>query len=224
MVLQLIPFLLSVGLYALSDVVPIFPPTKLMHVVLKCMPVTCLIIMLLLHKTRSTGYSLLLQLGLVLSAVGDGCLVYKEYFLPGVGAFGLAHLVYVFAFGFSPPAWRLAGLTSVVAMACFHFIALPIAEGPFVIVFLLYTIVIGSMFWRAAALCTLPKAHWSNWTAAIGAALFICSDDLLLVNKFHFPLPAAQVIILGLYWTAQAGIAVSILSIGKRERDSRKTV
>ncbi|XP_065185094.1 lysoplasmalogenase TMEM86A-like [Sycon ciliatum] len=221
---KLLPFMASVGLYGFSDLpLEIFPETKLAHLVLKCIPVLCLLVMLLLHPTRTSSYSLLLQAGLLSSVVGDACLVYEHLFFPGVGAFGLAHILYVVAFGMSPPAWPIGGVTSVFALSVFYTVALPIAKGPFVIVFLLYTIVIGMMFWRAAALCTAEQPHWTNWTAAAGAAAFIFSDVLLLVNKFHFTLPAAQLIILGLYWAAQAGIAISVFSLPSSQEVSRKT-
>ena len=46
--------------------------------------------------------------------------------------------------------------------------------------------------------------------AAIGGALFVCSDALLAINKFMLPLPASGLWILATYWAAQWCIASSL--------------
>ena len=40
--------------------------------------------------------------------------------------------------------------------------------------------------------------------------LFLCSDALLAFNRFHSPLPAAGLLVLGTYWAAQWLIASAL--------------
>ena len=47
----------------------------------------------------------------------------------------------------------------------------------------------------------------AGWFCIAGAALFLCSDSLLALNKFYRPLAAANLLIMLTYGLAQFGIA-----------------
>ena len=53
---------------------------------------------------------------------------------------------------------------------------------------------------------------WRKIYAAIGATLFIFSDYVLAVNKFCFPVPAEQHVIMVSYYAAQFFIALSVVN------------
>lgn len=68
-----------------------------------------------------------------------------------------------------------------------------------------YALVLASMAAVASGL--------NRW-AALGGALFVCSDLWLAINRFHTPLPASALWVLPAYWAAQALIARSLPSNG----------
>lgn len=47
--------------------------------------------------------------------------------------------------------------------------------------------------------------------AAGGAALFVVSDSVLAIQRFGHPLEWGRVIVLGTYFAAQGGIALSVV-------------
>jgi uncharacterized membrane protein YhhN len=76
---------------------------------------------------------------------------------------------------------------------------------------LIYAAVIFVMIWRAAAAVSTMSIRDPGVIGLIGAILFGVSDTLLGVNRFVTPIPAADVIVVGSYWLAQALIAASFM-------------
>nr|KAF6269584.1 transmembrane protein 86B [Myotis myotis] len=105
---SLSPFLLTCTAYFFLWI-PEDPPSRVGALV-KCLPVLCLVGLLRANPGSSSGsgsgssggYSLRLQVALLFSALGDVFLIWPENFLYGVLAFGMAQLLYSWAFGFSP--------------------------------------------------------------------------------------------------------------------------
>jgi uncharacterized membrane protein YhhN len=147
-----------------------------------------------------------LAAAMAVDAVADA--VIEVAFLGGLGLFLVGHLLRIAAFTLDRPVlapWRAApfaavvvGVGSVVA-ANAGALAVPIAA---------YALAIGAMGWRAAARADRGSLRWLGLA---GAVIYTVSDTLLATNKFFVPLPAADVLILGTYWTAQALIAASAL-------------
>jgi uncharacterized membrane protein YhhN len=154
--------------------------------------------------------------GLALSLIGDVALMWpKQGFLPGLVAFLLAHLAYVVAFtrdtrlAAAPAAFGLYALVAGGILASL-WPGLPDAlKGPVVA----YVACLASMAAQAASRWWVHRgeagARWCR-RAAAGGALFVCSDALLAIDRFHAPLPAAALWILGSYWLAQWCIASSL--------------
>jgi len=170
-----------------------------------------------------------LLLGLVLSLVGDVALLWpKQGFLPGLVAFLLAHLAYLFAFtrGVRLGAWPVAFVAYAVLAAVMLAVLWPGVPGPLRAPVVAYVVCLAAMaaqtacVWRVAgdragdpaggrglgAGLPLPLAR----SAALGGLLFLCSDALLAFNRFHSPLPAATLWILASYWAAQWLIASAL--------------
>lgn len=159
-------------------------------------------------------YRGLVVLALAASLAGDVLLVLPgDRFAAGLGAFLLAHVVYIAAFTlgvpFAPPqlvalvpwilvcggatafAWRGLGRHRA-AVAC-------------------YTAVIAAMGWRAAMRgqsLAVPRA--SFLLALAGASLFVVSDVVLAIRRFRFAFRGAHELELAAYWAAQLLIALSI--------------
>jgi len=156
------------------------------------------------------------RIGLVLSLVGDVCLLWpKEGFLPGLVSFLLAHLAYIAAF--CVPL-RLAARPLVfvgygVVAALILSLLWPGVPGALRVPVLGYVVCLATMaaqaavWWRSAAGSAEERLARA---AAIGGLLFMASDSLLAINRFALPLPFAPLWILATYWAAQWAIASSL--------------
>ncbi len=195
--------LLGGGLYLLGIALANAP----LRLGVKGLPIVCLMLWL---GPASTRYARRVLGGLVLSLAGDLLLEFPSLFLPGLGAFLLAHVSYVAAFLSVTRTPALArGLPfALFAMGATAFLwprlgdlAPPVAA---------YVVVICTMMWRAAALWggagLTPRAQ--GWALA-GALAFATSDALLAVQLFVHPTAWAGYPIMLLYWAGQLGIALS---------------
>jgi uncharacterized membrane protein YhhN len=70
-------------------------------------------------------------------------------------------------------------------------------------------LVIAVMAWQAVARW-MDVGQLGALLACIGAVLFVISDALLALNRFHRRLPAAPALKLGTYFSGQWLIALSI--------------
>ena len=153
-----------------------------------------------------------LLLGLVLSLVGDVALLWpRQGFLPGLVAFLLAHLAYLFAFtrGVRLGAWPAAFVAYAVLAAAMLAILWPGVPGPLRVPVVAYVLCLAAMAAQTACVWRVSGGALAR-CAALGGLLFLCSDALLAFNRFHTPLPAATLLILGTYWAAQWLIASAL--------------
>lgn len=176
---------------------------------LKPATLICFILLALLPGPADPAFRHAIVAGLILSMVGDICLMLRPArFLMGLVAFLLAHLVYIAAFS------RMAG--------GLWWPALMVAMVP--------GLSMGRVLWSAAGRLRLPvlayisaitfmlAAAISAWHASpdggtlallAGAVLFLISDAVLGYARFRRRFAGAQVIILGTYYPAQWLIAAS---------------
>lgn len=166
--------------------------------------------------SMAMGGPWLLTVPLLLSAAGDAFLAAdQERFLPfGLGAFLLAHLLYIALFAHSGlglgvlaefPRWAMA-LAAVVATAAILRILWPSLSRMREAV-VIYVLVITTMVVIAF---TLP---WTRSSAMIGAVLFMASDAILAFRLFRAGGPniTADLAVWWFYWAAQALIARAFL-------------
>ena len=156
-------------------------------------------------------YRDLIVAALVLSTLGDVCLMFKgnAWFGAGLGSFLLAHLAFVGAFvrGISVaiPAWAWL----VVPYGAVLLVVLLPRAGPLKIPVVVYCSVIGAMVLTAAARhAALPSPPTER--AMAGALLFLASDSLLAFRQFRGSYRGAQALILSTYWSAIGLIATSV--------------
>ncbi len=152
--------------------------------------------------------------GLALSWVGDVALLWpREGFLPGLVAFLLAHLAYLWAFtrGVRLAAWPVAYAGYALLAGAVLALLWPGVPAGLRAPVAAYVLCLAAMaaqtacWWRAA-----PPGDTLARGAALGGLLFLTSDALLAINKFHSPLPASGLWILATYWAAQGLIAHSL--------------
>lgn len=157
--------------------------------------------------------------GLACSLAGDVALLWPQRgFVPGLVAFLVAHLCYLVAFTRDARFVRAAPLAfAAYALVAGGLLARlwpdvpPALRAPV----LAYVACLAAMAAQAAARAWALRAVDAEAAglarrAALGGALFVCSDALLAFNRFSVPLPAASLWILATYWAAQWCIAASL--------------
>lgn len=187
--------------------------------IIKCLPIVSLILFVLLNGMNITEYyrySRRVLIGLILSCLGDACLVWKQkYFELGIGCFAIAQVCYSRAFGWKPLNLYAGGVFAALGSLVYYFLSAGL-KGIMVYLVAAYIGVICTMAWRATA--RIPtfnffddRVTWTQMSGCFGAIAFVISDLTLAVDKFLFSLPYAHPIIMVTYYAAQFGIALSVV-------------
>ncbi|XP_028267691.1 lysoplasmalogenase [Parambassis ranga] len=154
--------------------------------------------------------------GLVFSAVGDWCLIWPEHFLPGMGVFAVAHLLYSVSFlssryathSSSSSSWiRLLYLILVVLVASFYIYMYPFLQKmpdsdmliPAVGLYATLITVMGVLAVRTRRAATV-----------LGGLIFMVSDMALALQLFKVvpPIEHGNAVVMVTYYLAQLLIAV----------------
>ena len=215
---RLLPFIKFSILYLV-----IRPEPSWFAVACKCLPIVCLCgfvlyeIYLLYKQGLSVipRYHIAILTGLVLSCIGDGCLVHaNHYFIHGLLFFALAHMMYIYAFGAKPIKGAILVPLALLGGVAYGFMYPGFAAYELTFLGALYIGLIMTMAWRALARLQFFENFWT-WTkmaAGIGAILFCISDLVLATNMFCSAIPSSHSIVMTTYYTAQLGIALSVVS------------
>jgi len=158
---------------------------------------------------RADYYQWAIVAGLLLSLAGDIFLMLRPArFLPGLLSFLLAHIVYTGAFFSRVDGLHLVAAGTPVAAGIGMLGLLWPGLGRLRIAVTLYVAAITAMVSTAVSAAT---GNWNpgHFAAAVGAVLFMASDACLGYARFRRSFPAAQGLILGSYYPAQALIALS---------------
>jgi uncharacterized membrane protein YhhN len=154
--------------------------------------------------------------GLALSLCGDVFLMLPKTLLPlgfelGLASFLIAHLFFLRAFTRDARLFgKLLPLVLLLLVSCANLAILwPTIGAALRIPVLAYMICLVGMTAQAASRA-LSLGTRGSWLAALGAVFFLVSDTTLAFNKFHAPLPASALLVLGTYYTALYLIARSV--------------
>ena len=165
-----------------------------------------------LEPVSGADYRCYVAVALVLSLVGDVCLMFEGdlWFAGGLSSFLLAHVGFILAFlkGVAmamPPAWTLLPVLYGLGLAAW---LLPRA-GSLRIPVALYCLVLLGMT-LAAALRQPALGGEPALLAVAGALLFVVSDSSLAIRRFRGPYRGAQALILSTYWLSIGLIAASV--------------
>jgi len=203
--------LLIIGLIAAAlFIVDVGRDVVWLRVIVKSIPLVCLIVWVLL--TARDRYASLILAGLIFSLAGDVLLeISDDLFVPGLIAFLVGHLCYIGAFvsATREPRWlRAVPFAAWVIIA--YLVLLPNLKDMAVPV-AAYVIVIGVMMWRASARVGAGgRTSPDQWAALIGAILFGLSDTVLALDKFNALSIGPSFTVIVLYWLGQLGIALSV--------------
>lgn len=140
-------------------------------------------------------------LALFFSFLGDVFLMFDSWFIPGLVSFLLAHVSYIFLFRNEYRFSFIAILLFVWVTSGFLVFLYPRIPGDLRIPVVVYCTVITLMGIYAASRNTPSKASYRYILA--GAVLFIISDSLIAVNKFHTDIPKDALYIMSTYGAAQ---------------------
>lgn len=184
-------------------------------------PLTTILVILLtiLGKGVDTRFRRTLILALCFCLLGDILLLKSEYFVFGLGAFLLGHLLFAKGFmglhGFQRnPVIALALLSIGIGLYAWLYPDLGDLKYPVTA----YILVILFMAWQGIGLYMEERTKAYGFIA-LGVVLFMFSDSMIAVDKFKVPFELAGVVVLSTYWLAITLIAnggIRILENGKK--------
>ena len=188
---------------------------------MKPLLIPILSIMVLLEKEFPTKKLLLSSL--LFSWIGDVVLLFANqgavYFIVGLVAFLVAHLLYIFLY------IKIQKIKSTKYL-------------PYIIIVLAYLIGLLSFLWNKLYDLKIPVVIYATvlstmllyaikgafiWQppygkmVLLGAIFFVISDSLLAINKFHHPIPFASFLIMSTYLLAQFLIVYGLLKIEQKK-------
>ncbi len=150
----------------------------------------------------------LILAALIFSLGGDILLSWPDLFVPGLGSFLLAQIIYTMLFSaqfaFSRRGMIWGGFILIYAFTALTFIV-PKA-GDFSGAVIAYLCAISCM-----AISAGFRQDKQFLLVALGAFVFMVSDTLIAVNKFVQPFPYAGVAIMITYYLAQLMISLGII-------------
>jgi len=161
--------------------------------------------------------------GILFSLAGDIFLMFSDHwFIPGLVAFLLAHVMYIAGFN-SPfpdvsPIWSL-GLAVILGLSAARVLRQILAglaakgQGKLIGPVVVYGVVITLML--LSALLTLFRSDWPSVAAAglvsVGAMLFFFSDMILAWNKFVKPIRNGRVLNMVAYHLGQIALIAGVV-------------
>ncbi|ALI02508.1 lysoplasmalogenase [Pseudomonas sp. FW306-02-F02-AA] len=184
------------------------------HAALLCLlvkPLPVLALLGWLHDAPPSDYRRWISLGLMFSVLGDVLLAWPgDLFVFGLGAFLVAHLVYLKAYLSDCRRLALAPLIFALGVgAVLLGILISHGLGPLLVPVIVYGVAISAMLWRALARLGSDVPKRSALLAAAGALAFVFSDSVIGISRFVVPFEAAPYVIILSYWLGQWGITAS---------------
>ena len=203
-------FILITELISTSFSIP-----EMVHFIAKPLLVISLIIFFINHDHENTTIKKFVTTALLFSLLGDVLLMFVEIksslFIFGLIAFLIAHIMYTLAFSREKNKklkW-LPILSILSVYGIFFFILLSNSLGNLLIPVSIYIIVILTMV-LFAYLRKGRVIRKSFLLVFLGALLFLSSDSLLAINKFHTPLAFPNIWIMTTYAYAQLLIVIGV--------------
>jgi uncharacterized membrane protein YhhN len=186
--------------------------SQLLHTVTKPM---IMISLLAYYITASSTRSLVTIAAMLASLAGDVLLINPDYFIGGLIAFLISHVLYIFSYRQHQDAENAQPLSGVHRAR----LAFPILLAGSGLVVILYPVlgalkipvIIYATIITGMALTALFRygrtTSKSFWFVFVGAVLFMISDSILAINKFLTPVENAGFLIMVTYISAQYCIA-----------------
>ena len=206
------PIFLFFILVSIVDIVGIFLENPLLQTIFKPLIIPSLMIWYLAKTERANKWYVL---ALFFSFVGDVLLLDKiNFFIFGIAAFLVTQVIYIFIFskGLAKVSWQKK-ITAILPFLLFYSVLISVLApnlNDLLIPVMIYGMAI-SIFGTIALLNYLADKNSLNMTLLQGAILFILSDSLIALNKFHEAQAFYPVTIMLTYIIAQYLIAKYVL-------------
>lgn len=212
-------FLLIFLLVSITDIIAIINDNSLWQTISKPLIIPALAAFYIAgSKSRNKLYIL----ALIFSFLGDVLLLDKSnLFLFGIAAFLITQLLYIAIFSKGLANSSLGKKIGALFPFSLFFILLIRILKPGLNDFLIPVIIYGlaiSLFGSVSLLRYLVKKNGTSMVLLIGAILFILSDSMIALNKFHEPRAYYSVSIMLTYILAQYLISAYMLKSEKNRR------
>jgi len=212
-------FLLIFLLVSITDIIAIINDNSLWQTISKPLIIPALAAFYIAgSKSRNKLYIL----ALIFSFLGDVLLLDKSnLFLFGIAAFLITQLLYIAIFSKGLANSSLGKKIGALFPFSLFFILLIRILKPGLNDFLIPVIIYGlaiSLFGSVSLLRYLVKKNGTSMVLLIGAILFILSDSMIALNKFHEPRAYYSVSIMLTYILAQYLISAYMLKSEKNKR------
>jgi len=207
-------------LVSFLDVAGIFLENSLLQTICKPLIIPALIVW---YLTKAEKVNKWYVTALFFSFIGDVLLLDKiNFFIFGIAAFLITQLIYIFIFskGLARINWKKK-MTSVIPFLLFYSVLISVLApnlNDLLIPVMVYGIAI-SIFGTVAFLNYLADKSSLSMTLLQGAILFILSDSMIALNKFHEQQAFYPVTIMLTYIMAQYLIATYMLQSESRLKD-----
>lgn len=204
-------------LLALELICSHFASLQPYRIITKPLLVLSLIIFFLLRAKHLDGISKSLTLlALICSLTGDILLLFVEhtssFFLAGLIAFLLAHLLYISTFlkRRNPHKKPYLLYALLASYAILIFLLLKNHLGDFMVPVAIYMGVI--LIMAVTSFLRIKQVSASSFLLVfLGAIFFLISDSILAINKFYTPLAMSHLSIMFTYATAQLFIVLGLI-------------
>jgi len=169
---------------------------------------------------------------LLFSWFGDCILLFahkgKLYFIVGLIAFLIAHILFIVLFtkqksayrSFKNPLFWIGVICATVYLASLLWFLMP-DLGDLTLPVIVYALTITIML-KTALKGTFDWHNNAKYTVLIGAVFFVISDSILAIDKFHFPMASASYSIMITYLIAQFCIIYGILRLNQKKEFQQK--
>jgi uncharacterized membrane protein YhhN len=195
--------------------------TILPVLIIKSLIIPILMILFIVNlKLFLNRLNLIMLAGLFFSWAGDMVLEFEGLFIPGLGCFLLAHVMYLVVF-FKTPG------RNVIFQKRWYLLIPVILSGAGLILYLyndladmripviIYSIVILTML--TGAINRLEKVNLiSYYLVLTGAILFVISDSAIAINKFSHHFESSGIVVMTTYIIAQYLIVSGFIKQSKR--------
>ncbi|WP_405062026.1 lysoplasmalogenase [Kribbella sp. NBC_01505] len=154
---------------------------------------------------RLRGGPVMLLVGLAASLVGD-FLLQIDHLVPGMAAFGVAHVCYVLLF---TRRTKRRSLVVVTAYGVIWVVVLALlwpGLGDVRVPVIAYSLLLTT---------TAVTSAWNGWRSGIGGAVFLLSDALIGVGLADHEFGARPYLVMATYCAAQYLLASSLLAVGQ---------
>lgn len=177
------------------------------YFILKPLTTILVILLPLLGKGVEGKFRHILILALCFCFLGDILLLKEDYFVFGLGAFLIAHLLLARGFmGLNGFQKNISVALVLLTIGVGLYVWLYSDLGPLKYPVAAYVLVILFMAWQGIGLYMQDKTK-AHGFIALGVLLFMFSDSMIAVNKFKLSFEYAGLVILSTYWLAIALIA-----------------